>query len=730
MRNYLWAPLLVVGWLLAGVCAEPSALRADEPATSAVSASPPATPAEIPAYKDLSLPFEKRCADLVDRLTLEEKAAQLQIQIPANARLGIPACDWWVEASHGVSRAGTATVYPHAIALAATWDPALIQRVASATADELRAKYNPGQRNYGLTPWAPCVNLCRDPRWGRIMECYGEDPHLAARIGVAYCKGLQGDDPKYLKTIATPKHFALHSQETGRFSSSFNASERVLRDYYLPAFHACFTEGGALSTMCAFSGINKVPCTANSWLLNDLLRHEWNFQGAVVTDWTALSQLQHGHNLFPNPNEASAGAINAGVDILCEDHSYASHIVAAVQGKILPEEAVKHAVYRSLYVRFRLGLFDPPEKVPFTRIPPTVIGCKENLALALQSARESIVLLQNNPAPRGFGFERLLPLDLRRINTLAVLGPYASVLQFGNYSGQPANPPITPLGGLQAALGDRIRILTADWEKVEDSVQAAQAADVVVVILGLNDRMEGEGFDRKTIELPVKQSKFLKNILEANPITVLVLEGGGPIALNTLRAQIPAIVTIWYPGEQGGSALAEVLLGQYNPAGRLPLTVYSNLDDIGPLNEYEIDTGRTYLYFEKPVDYPFGHGLSYTTFAYSDLRLDPVTAAAGDKVVLTCSVTNTGNRAGDEVVQLYVHKTESSLKRPLKQLKAFTRISIPAGASSPVRFELPVQDLAFWDVAAHKYVVEPGTYEVMVGASSSDLRLRATLTVK
>jgi len=444
-------------------------------ATQAASQSQPASQPEVPAYKNLALSFEKRAADLVGRMTLEEKAAQVQIGVAANTRLGMPAWDWWTEAIHGLSRTGPATVFPHAIAMAATWDPPLIQRVASATSDEVRAKFDPaGRRSYGLAVWAPCVNLTRDPRWGRIQECYGEDPYLTARMGVAFCKGLQGDDPKYLKTVATPKHFAMHSQETGRASTSFNGSERVLRDYYLPAFYACFTEGGALSTMSAHSGINKVPCAANHWLLTELLRDEWGFQGAVVTDWNTITYLQNGHNMFPNPDEATAGAIKAGVDVLCDKRSLAPNIVRGVQNKLLPEEVLDRAVLRNLTLRFRLGTFDPPELVPYTRIPSSVVGCKENLALALQSARESIVLLQNNPAPAGYGFERILPLDLRRINTLAVLGPYASVLQFGNYSGQPANPAITPLAGLQAAVGSRVRILTADWDKEKEALQTAQ----------------------------------------------------------------------------------------------------------------------------------------------------------------------------------------------------------------------------------------------------------------
>jgi len=686
-------------------------------------ATQPASQPEIPAYKNLALSFEKRAADLVSRMTLREKAAQVQMQVDENTRLGIPAFCWRSEGVHGGSCAGSNTVFPHAIALAATWNPALTQKVGGVTADEARAKYQPGQPYYGIAIWAPVVNLARDPRWGRVQESYGEDPFLAGRMGVAYCKGLQGDDPKYLKAVATPKHFAVHSQDTARTTGSATVSERTLRDYYFPAFRDCFTEGGAMSTMCALSAINKVPAAVNGWLLTDVLRDDWHFPGAVVTDLRGISSLQEGHQLYTNPEDSAAAVLKAGVDVICESYPCITSVIQAVQKKLLPEEILDRAVRRNLTVRMRLGLSDPPELVPFIRSRRSVVGAKEHVALALQTARDSMVLLQNNPVPPGYGFERLLPLDLRHINTLAVLGPYASVVQLGSYSGQPANTPVTPLAGIQAAVGDRVRVITADAEDEDESVKAAHEADAVVLMLGLNERIEAEGFDRKTIDLPLKQVKFFKKIVEANPVTVLVLEGGGPITLNALREKVPAILNAWYPGEQGGNALAEVLLGRTNPAGRLPFTVYASLDDIGPLNEYEIDVGRTYLYCEKPVDYVFGHGLSYTTFAYSNLHVDKPTATAGDKVAITCDIKNTGASAGDEVVQLYVHKTASPLKRPLKQLKAFTRISIPAGESRPVRLEVPVQDLAFWDVAAHKYLAEPGTYDIMLGASSEDIRL-------
>lgn len=694
--------------------------------------------AEVLPYKDTNLPFTTRVADLVGRMTLEEKAQQMQIKMAANSRLGIPAWDWWNEAIHGIARGGRATMFPQAIGLGATWDPPLLHLVGEAIGDEARAKFDPnGARYRGLTMWAPAINLVRDPRWGRAQETYGEDPCLTTRLAVEFCKGLQGDDPKYLKTVATPKHFALHSQETGRTSTSFEVSETTLRDYYLPAFYACFTEAKATSVMAAHSGINKVPCTANRWLLTDLLRGEWKFEGAVVTDWTAILYLQQGHHLFKTPEESAAGAINAGIDVLSQEPSCEQSVLRAVNTGLLTKEVLDQAVTRNMLLRFRLGIFDPPELVAFARTPASVVGSPAHLNLALQAARESIVLLQNDPALPGYGFERILPLNLRQVRSVALLGPYANVAQLGNYNGDPAAPPITPLAGIRQAFGDRIRIRTANWNDEEQSLKAAQACDVVLVVLGLNEHLEAEGMDKPNLELPVKQRDFLRRLMEVNPITVVAVEGGSPVDLTWIKEHVPAVLMLWYPGEQGGSALAEVLLGQTNPSGRLPMTFYRSSSDLPPLDDYEISKGRTYMYHEKPVPFVFGHGLSYTTFEYRNLKIQPPPPASPPvsprdraTAVITLEIANTGTRAGSEVVQLYVHKTTSPLKRPLKQLKAFTRVTIPVGETRPVRFELPFQDLAFWDVPAHKYITESGTYEIMIGASSADLRQRGTLEVK
>jgi beta-glucosidase len=689
--------------------------------------------ADDPPYKNIDLSFEERAADLVSRMTLEEKADQVLMATPENRRLGLPGCNWWSEALHGVGRAGTATIYPESIGLAATWNPPLIHDVASAISDEARAKYDPsGARYRGLMLWCPTVNMARDPRWGRTEETYGEDPFLTARIAVAYIQGLQGDDPKYLKSIATPKHFAAHSQEVGRMSRDVVVSEEILRDYYLPAFHACFTEGNALSVMAAHNAINGIPCAANKWLLTDILRGEWHFEGSVVSDWTGVSQMIRGHGYASDDVEACADAINAGLDVICDPRPLDGAVVEAVQSKKLPVEALDRAVRRNLTLRLRLGILDPPDKVPFNKITAaTAIGSKEHLALALRSARESIVLLKNDAAPKGFGFEQLLPLDLRRIDSIAVVGQYPSTRQFGAYSAQsPAGPSPTILEAIRAAAGDRVQVNTADWADPDRAIHIAETSTIAIAVMGLNITIEKEGIDRYSLDLPIDQRQFLEKLVAANPLTIVILEGGSPIGVEWMKANVPAIMDVWYPGEAGGAAVADVLFGRYNPAGRLPMTFHRSVDDLPPMVDYTVTNGRTYMYARKPVSYPFGHGLSYTSFTYGPLSA-PEHAASGDTIDIAFPLTNSGPRDGDEVPQLYVRKLRSaSPMRPQLQLKAFTRVPLAKSSTQIIHFSLKIKDLALWNSETKKYAVEPGTYELLLGASAADIRQRKQIEIK
>lgn len=703
--------------------------------------------ATLPDYKNLSLPFEKRAAAYVAAMTLEEKASQIAMLSPAIPRLGIPTVHWWSEAAHGVARAQRATVYPDPIMMAASWDTDLLHQVAVATADEARAKYVPGQRFYGIILWSPTINMARDPRWGRVEETYGEDPCLTTQLGVAFCKGVQGEDTKYLKTVATPKHFAMHSQETGRTESTFKAGERVLREYYLPAFDACIHEGGAMSVMAAHNGINGPPGAVNSWLLNDVLRGEWGFTGAVVTDYRAVEYLVDSHGVAPSMTDAAAAALNAGTDILSEDRGVAQWVVEAVQAGKVKAAVLDRAVERGLLLKLKLGLLDPPAAVPFARTPATVVGSKEHVALALQMAREGMVLLKNDEAPRGTGFGKLLPLDPRRINSLAILGQYANITQLGTYiagaavgttsTAYTAGPVVPPTTAIEAALGDRIIVRRPSFQDVAASAKAAADSDVAIVVVGINNSIEDEGVDRTTLELPAGQLSFLQSIVKANPATIVVLQGGSPIACAWLKEHVPAIVMMWYSGEQGGPALADILLGRSNPAARLPITFYNSVRDLPALNDYEIEHGRTYMYLKKPADFVFGHGLSYTSFSYANLRPAPAPGAAagagttgGAAYAFSLDVTNTGPRDGDEVVQLYVSKPQSAVTRPVRQLRDFARISVPKGATKTAQLRVLQKDLAYWDAASHQFVVEPGVYDVEVGASSADIRLKAEFTIK
>ena len=703
----------------------------------------------IPDYKNLNLPFEKRAAAYVAAMTLEEKASQIAMLSPAIPRLGIPTVHWWSEAAHGVARAQRATVYPDPIMMAASWDTDLLHKIAVATADEARAKYIPGQRFYGIILWSPTINMARDPRWGRTEETYGEDPCLTSQLGVAFCKGVQGEDTKYLKTVATPKHFAMHSQETGRTESSFKAGERVLREYYLPAFDACIHEGGAMSVMAAHNGINGPPGAVNSWLLNDVLRGEWGFQGAVVTDYRAVEYLVDSYGIYSSMPDAAAAALNAGTDILSEDRGVAQWVLEAVQtGKVKPV-VLDRAVQRGVLLKLKLGLLDPPDQVPFARPPTSVVGSKEHLELALQMAREGMVLLKNDEAPRGTGFGKLLPLDLRRINSLAILGQYANITQLGTYiagaaigstsTAYTAGTVVPPATAIDTALGDRIVVRRPSYQDVDASAKAAADSDVAIVVVGINNNMENEGVDRTSLDLPPAQLSFVQNIVKANPATIVVLQGGSPIACGWLKEHVPAIVMMWYSGEQGGPALADVLLGRSNPAARLPMTFYNSVRDLPALDDYEIERGRTYMYLKKPADFVFGHGLSYTTFSYAHLRPTPAPGAAatgaagaagGPAFAFSLDVTNTGPMDGDEVVQLYVSKPQSAVTRPIRQLRDFARIGVPKGATKTVQLKVLQKDLAYWDAASHKFVVEPGVYNVEVGASSADIRLKGEFTVK
>jgi beta-glucosidase len=712
----------------------------------------PTAGAQAPAYQNQNLPFAERVNDLVGRMTLEEKVSQMTDVAAPIPRLGVPEYNWWNEALHGVARSGLGTVFPQAIGFAATWDDSLVYRMASVISDEARAKYQEylrtgsHKRYQGLTIWSPNINIFRDPRWGRGQETYGEDPYLTGRLAVHFIRGLQGNDPKYFKTIATVKHFAVHSgPELDRHQFNATVSERDLRETYLPQFEMGIRDGGAYSLMCAYNRVGGKAACASDALEKGILRGEWRFPGYVVSDCGAIDDIYLHHKLAATAAEAAAVAVRTGTDLDC-GRVYPNLVQAVKQG-LITEAQLDTSVKRLFLARFRLGMFDSPDRVRWQRIPFSVLDQPAHRALALQVARESMVLLKNQGG--------VLPLR-KDLGTIAVIGPNANEpeMLLGNYNGTPRDP-ITPLRGIRDAVGARTRVLyargsdlapgtpplgfgapaTADALEAE-AVQTAQQADAVVLMLGLTARLEGEempvevpgfkGGDRTSIDLPAPQQRLLERIVAVGKPTVLVLLNGSALAVTWAQDHVPAILEAWYPGQAGGTAIADVMFGDYNPGGRLPVTFYRDTKDLPAFADYRM-ADRTYRFFKGTPLYPFGHGLSYTTFGYRNLRVSGAARRASDTVVVRVNVTNTGSRAGDEVVQLYVQHVGSEVARPVKELKAYTRVTLRPGQTRTVSLPLAAKSLAYWNAARHQWVIEPDSVKLVVGPSSADARLTTTI---
>jgi beta-glucosidase len=685
-------------------------------------------------YLDPSLPFDRRARDLVSRMTVEEKVSQMVHPAAAIARLGVPEYNWWNECLHGVGRAGLATVFPQAIGLAASWDVGLMSRVAAAISDEARAKHHEFVRHgvrgiyTGLTFWSPNINLFRDPRWGRGHETYGEDPYLTARLGVAFVKGLQGDDPKYLKLVATPKHYAVHSgPEPARHTFDARVGRRVLYDTYLPAFEACVVEGKAASVMGAYNRVNGEACCASKTLLQQILRDQWGFDGYVVSDCGAINDIFMWHRAVETAPEAAALAVRNGCELNCGDTYH--YLLGAVEKGLIAEAELDVAVERLFTARMRLGMFDPDEMVPYAQLPYDIVDSPRHRRLALEAARKSLVLLKNEG--------NLLPLS-KNLGTIAVIGPYATDCQSlrGNYSGTPGEE-VTLLEGIKRKVGRSTRVLYAPGtditgtvtEGVEEAATICRGADVAVVVLGSSPWMEGEegsicGLlgegDRRTLDLPGKQEWLLQHVHAAGIPVVLVLVNGSALSITWADQNVPAILESWYPGQAGGTAVADALFGDTNPGGRLPVTFYRSLEDLPPFDDYSM-TGHTYRYFRGEPLYPFGYGLSYTRFAYTDLKLSRVRVKAGQPLRVSVTVTNTGDRAGDEVVQLYLRDVETSLPAPIRSLRGFQRVHLAPGRRKTVRFTLTSRDLATVNEDG-KRIVEPGLMELSVGGGQPGAR--------
>jgi beta-glucosidase len=657
-------------------------------------------------FQNPALSISERVNDLVSRLTLEEKVNQMLNSTPAISRFGIPPYDWWNECLHGVARTKYHTTsYPQAIGMAATFDVKAMKQMGDYTSDEGRAIHNESLRKKdysrytGLTYWTPNINIFRDPRWGRGQETYGEDPFLTASIGTAFVEGLQGNDPKYLKAAACAKHFAIHSgPESSRHTFDVNINDHDLWDTYLPAFKQLVVNAKVAGVMCAYNAYQGQPCCGNDKLMVNILRNDWNFKGYVTSDCGAIDDFYKTHKMFPDAESSATAAVLHGTDVECGNHTYKTLIQAVKDGK-LTEKDIDASLKRLFTIRFRLGMFDPVSMVKYAQIPITNLESQPHKDLALKMAKESIVLLRNKPV--GVQKNNLLPLS-KNIKHIAVLGPNAdnANTQLGNYNGHPSVV-TTVLQGIKDKLKDAdifyskateyVSTEPQDFSKLIDSIKDA---DVIIYVGGISPRLEGEemrvqtpgfsGGDRTSIDLPAVQTEFLKALKATGKPIVFVMMTGSALAIPWEEENIPAIINAWYGGEAAGTAVADVLFGDYSPSGRLPITFYKSDSDLPPFDDYSM-ANRTYRYFEGDPLYPFGFGLSYTKFDYSHLKLSKTKIKKNEPVTAEVTVTNNGKMKSDEVVQLYLTH-QSGPDVPLYSLKGFKRISLLPGASEKVQF--------------------------------------------
>jgi beta-glucosidase len=680
---------------------------------------------------------------LLSRLTLAEKVSLLGYRSKAVDRLSVPAYNWWNEALHGVARAGEATVFPQAIAMSASFDNSLLHQAADAISTEARAKFNlstaagRSEQYMGLTFWSPNINIFRDPRWGRGQETYGEDPFLTATMGTAFITGLQGNDPHYLKASACAKHFAVHSgPESDRHTFNAIVDEKDLRETYLYAFKR-LVDSGVESVMCAYNRVNGEPCCSGPTLLHRILRDEWHFSGHVVTDCGALDDIFERHKALPGPMETAAAAIKAGVDLDCSN-ILQDDALKAVQAGLLTTQQVDSALAPLIRTQLKLGFFDPKTAVPFSRYGADSVHNAYHTTLARKMATESIVLLKNE--------HNTLPLRGDALGSLMVVGPNAFSFDAlaGNYHGVSSRM-VTFLEGITAAAGPAVHVEYDQGCDYKDSIHfggtwAASNCQATVAIIGLTPVMEGEegdaflaphGGDRADLSLPAAHIAYLRALRKAigNKPLIVVVTAGSAVDLTPIAGYADAILLAWYPGEQGGNALADILFGKVAPSGHLPVTFYRRTDDLPDYKDYSMK-GRTYRYYDGPVQYPFGFGLSYTKFSYNMQQAPKKLYAANDTISWIVSATNDGVMAGDEVVQAYI-EYPSGPRMPLRELKAFTRLSaVSPGHGVEVRMSIPITDLKKWDLAANKWKVYPGTYRLVLGNNSRDEKLVAEFTIK
>jgi beta-glucosidase len=694
-----------------------------------------------PAFRNAQLPAETRVKDLLHTLTLPEKISLLGYNSPSIDRLHIPAYNWWNEALHGVARNGEATVFPQAIGMAATFNDGLLRQVATAISTEARAKYNLAIKQnrhgqyMGLTFWTPNINIFRDPRWGRGHETYGEDPFLTATMGTAFVKGLQGDDPRYLKTAACAKHFAVHSGPEAE-RDGFNAivDEKDLRDTYLYAFKK-LVDAKVEAVMCAYNRLNNQPCCTSQTLLYDILHAEWQFKGHTVTDCGALYNVITYHKTYPTKEEVAAAAVKAGVDLECGG-LLQSDVSKALDKGLLTVTDIDSALAKTLRTEIKLGFFDDAKLVPYNKYGADSVHNAAHTALSRKAAAQSMVLLKNNNS--------LLPLQREKYPSIMVVGSNAASLDalMANYHGISGNM-VTFAEGIAKAAGPATSVDYDQGCDFTDTVHfggtwAAGNSDLTIAVVGLTPQLEGEagdaflspsGGDKATLSLPRSQVIYLQKLRATHkkPI-VVVVTAGSAIDIKEIAPYADAIILAWYPGEQGGNALADILFGVVSPSGRLPVTFYNALQDVPDYRNYSM-SGRTYRYFKGDVQYPFGFGLSYTTFAYSWLQAPAAAYSARDTIRFSVQVANTGHFDADETVQAYI--AYPGLERmPLKELKAFKKVTITKGKTMGVQLSIPVSELLKWDLPANAWKLYNGEYKLVIGKNANDASLTQSFTIR
>ena len=695
---------------------------------------------ELVQNKELTAAYRRRAEELVAQMTLEEKVMQTMHHAPAIERLGIKAYNWWNEALHGVARAGTATVFPQAVGMAAAFDEELMEQVGDAVSTEARAKFVMQQEGddediyKGLTFWAPNVNIFRDPRWGRGHETFGEDPYLTSRLGVRYIMGLQGHDEKYLKTAACAKHFAVHSgPEEVRHSFDACVNEQDLRETYLPAFQACVQEAGVETVMGAYNRTNGEPCCGSGRLLRDILRKEWGFEGHVTSDCWAIKDFHEQHCVTATPVESVSLAMNNGCDLNCG--SLFLYLEQAVKEGLVDEKRLDEAVVNLFTSRMKLGVFDEKGENPYDKIPYTVVDSPKMRRLNEQVAERCVVLLKND--------NQILPLQKEKLHTIGVIGPNADNRRalVGNYEGT-ASRYVTVLEGIQDYVGDEVRVLYSEGchlykdrtsglaqenDRASEVRGVCRESDVIIAVMGLDASLEGEegdtgneygSGDKPNLNLPGLQHDILKIAKESGKPVILVLLTGSAMAVTWEDAHLDAILQGWYPGAQGGAAIARILFGEANPEGKLPVTFYRTTEELPAFEDYSMK-GRTYRYMKQKALYPFGYGLSYTTYSYENAMLvsDDICGEAG--VILRAEVRNTGVMDGTETVQIYVGLERDEAPNP--QLKKIVKVPLKAGESKQIEAVLPKEAFMLYDEKG-EHVLYPGTYHIYMGGSQPDAR--------